>query len=77
MYQALFCCLLTVGFTTKDEDYLNFLFEGAEDFGVVPSFSVLPAQAASTGLFVDGIPGLQIDVTKVIYSLQYRDSIDC
>ena len=60
-----------VGYTTKDEDYLKFLFEGSADFSVVPSFAVIPAQAASTGMFTGGIPGLRVDPTKVFNNVFY------
>ena len=57
--------IFSVGYTTKDEDYLKFLFEGSPDFCVVPSFAAIAAQSASTGMFTGGIPGLNIDPTKV------------
>jgi 3-hydroxyacyl-CoA dehydrogenase/3a,7a,12a-trihydroxy-5b-cholest-24-enoyl-CoA hydratase len=56
---------ISVGYTTKDEDYLKFLFEGSEDFSVVPSFCILPSQASTFGSFSGGVPGLGVDVTKV------------
>ena len=57
--------IVSVGYTTKDEDYLKFLFEGSPDFCVVPSFAVIPAMNASTGMFMGGVPGLRVDPTKV------------
>ena len=69
--------LFAVGYTTKDEDYLKFLFEGSPDFSVVPSFAVIPAQAASFGMFTGGIPGLNIDPTKVLLNELLSSSFSC
>ncbi|KAK3579995.1 hypothetical protein CHS0354_025319 [Potamilus streckersoni] len=62
---------LGVGSSTKEPDYLKFLFEGAEEFCVLPSFAVIPAMNSTSGLFVGGIPGLQIDPTKILHGEQY------
>ncbi|XP_060596091.1 peroxisomal multifunctional enzyme type 2-like isoform X2 [Ruditapes philippinarum] len=64
---------LGVGYTTKDEDYLKFLFEGSEDFSVVPSFCILPSQASTFGSFSGGVPGLGVDVTKILHGEQYME----
>lgn len=56
---------IVVGSSTKEEDYLKFLFEGAGDFCVIPSFAVIPAFSSQTGMMVGGMPGFQIDLTKV------------
>ena len=62
--------IILVGYTTQDEDYLKFLFEGSPDFCVLPSFSVIPAFGASTGMFMGGVPGLKVDPTKVCCSFR-------
>lgn len=59
------CMYIVVGSSTKEEDYLKFLFEGAGDFCVIPSFAVIPAFSSQTGMMVGGMPGFQIDLTKV------------
>ena len=64
--------IISVGYTTKDEDYLKFLFEGSPDFCVVPSFAVIPAMNASTGMFMGGVPGLRVDPTKV--TMKFHES---
>ena len=69
--------LFAVGYTTKDEDYLKFLFEGSPDFSVVPSFAVIPAQAANSGMFMGGVPGLNIDPTKVLLNLLSSSAFPC
>eukprot|EP00105_Crassostrea_gigas_P009550 XP_011424543.1 PREDICTED: peroxisomal multifunctional enzyme type 2 isoform X1 [Crassostrea gigas] len=64
---------LGIGSSTKEEDYLKFLFEGAGDFCVIPSFAVIPAFSSQTGMMVGGMPGFQIDLTKVLHGEQYTE----
>lgn len=52
----------SVGSSTQESDYLKFLFEGSEDFCVIPSFAVVPAFSA---MFAS-VPGMEVDPTKVI-----------
>ena len=49
--------------STKDPDHLKFLFEGSEDFCVLPSYGVIPAFQALGGL--TQAEGIDIDPTKV------------
>ena len=51
--------------STKEDDYLKFLFEMSEDFSVIPSFGVIPSFSAMTSSFSGGVPGLNVDPTKV------------
>ena len=55
---------LGVGASTKDS--LDFLYEGAESFGALTSFGVIPAMGGLTGLISGMVPGLDIDLSKVI-----------
>ncbi|CAL4159689.1 unnamed protein product, partial [Meganyctiphanes norvegica] len=64
---------LGVGASTKDEDYLKFLFEGNEDFCALPTFIIVPSQAC---MFGEGGPLANcktwtIDFTKVLHGEQY------
>ncbi|XP_064607862.1 peroxisomal multifunctional enzyme type 2-like [Liolophura sinensis] len=64
---------LAVGMSTSDPDHLKFLFEGSEDFRVIPSFSVIPAASCIPNILSGDIPGLSIDPTKVLHGEQYME----
>uniref|UniRef100_A0A7N6AQT0 Hydroxysteroid (17-beta) dehydrogenase 4 n=1 Tax=Anabas testudineus TaxID=64144 RepID=A0A7N6AQT0_ANATE len=56
---------LGVGMSTKDPDHLRFLYEGHADFSCLPTFGVIPSQAAMMGGGLSTVPGLNIDFTQV------------
>ncbi|XP_054466225.1 peroxisomal multifunctional enzyme type 2 [Anoplopoma fimbria] len=64
---------LGVGMSTKDPDHLRFLYEGHEDFGCLPTFGVIPSQAAMMDGGLSSIPGLNIDFTRVLHGEQYLE----
>ncbi|XP_044053836.1 peroxisomal multifunctional enzyme type 2 [Siniperca chuatsi] len=64
---------LGVGMSTKDPDHLRFLYEGHQDFGCLPTFGVIPAQAAMMGGGLSSVPGLNIDFTQVLHGEQYLE----
>lgn len=64
---------LGVGMSTKEDDHLKFLFEMSEDFSVIPSFGVIPSFPAMTNSFSGGIPGLNVDPTKILHGEQYTE----
>ncbi|KAM3610601.1 uncharacterized protein V6R79_006475 [Siganus canaliculatus] len=64
---------LGVGMSTKDPDHLRFLYEGHPDFSCLPTFGVIPAQAAMMDGGLSSVPGLNIDFTQVLHGEQYLE----
>lgn len=64
---------LGVGMSTKDPDHLRFLYEGHPDFSCLPTFGVIPSQAAMMGGGLSSVPGLNIDFTQVLHGEQYLE----
>ncbi|CAH1795822.1 unnamed protein product, partial [Owenia fusiformis] len=66
---------LGVGVSTQQEDYLNFLYEGSEDFSVLPTYGVIPSLMCAFDVFGGGIPGsgIVIDPTRVVHGEQYME----
>ncbi|KAG7237539.1 hypothetical protein INR49_032156 [Caranx melampygus] len=64
---------LGVGMSTKDPDHLRFLYEGHQDFSCLPTFGVIPSQAAMMDGGLSSIPGLNIDFTQVLHGEQYLE----
>lgn len=63
---------LGVGVSTKDEDALNFLYENSEDFSPIPTFCVIPAQAAMMdGSLFSKFSGWRPDLTKLLHGEMY------
>jgi len=64
---------LGVGVSTAQEDHLKFTFELSEDFCVIPSFGVIPAFEAFNSKLIGGLPGFEIDPTKILHGEQYLE----
>ncbi|XP_026177172.1 peroxisomal multifunctional enzyme type 2 isoform X2 [Mastacembelus armatus] len=64
---------LGVGMSTKDPDHLRFLYEGHSDFSCLPTFGVIPSQAAMMEGGLSAVPGLNIDFTQVLHGEQYLE----
>ena len=80
---------LGVGASIKDSHGLQYLYEGHDKFGPIPSFAVIPQFAGKQridmflsicisniyegmeALFTGEIPGLDIDLTKVLHGEHY------
>uniref|UniRef100_A0A8C1NNN1 Hydroxysteroid (17-beta) dehydrogenase 4 n=1 Tax=Cyprinus carpio TaxID=7962 RepID=A0A8C1NNN1_CYPCA len=72
-YTHMNCILyaLGVGMSTREPDHLKFLYEGHEDFSCLPTFGVIPALSAMTGL--GSVPDLNIDFTRLLHGEQYLE----
>uniref|UniRef100_H3A2L9 Peroxisomal multifunctional enzyme type 2 n=1 Tax=Latimeria chalumnae TaxID=7897 RepID=H3A2L9_LATCH len=64
---------LGVGMSTSDPDHLKFLFEGNEEFCCLPTFGVIPPQAAIMDGALASVPGLNMDLTRLLHGEQYMD----
>lgn len=59
---------LGVGLSTKHTDHLKFLYEGAEGFTALPTFSVVPAFAAFREMFAsEQFASLGIDLSQLLH----------
>ncbi|XP_003382406.1 PREDICTED: peroxisomal multifunctional enzyme type 2 [Amphimedon queenslandica] len=64
---------LGVGATVSENDtsQLKFLYEGHEEFSVIPSYAVIPAQSAMTGVMT-GLPAFsQVNLARMLHGEQY------
>lgn len=64
---------LGVGVSTTDDNGLDLLYEGSANFGALTSFGVIPAMGGLTGLVTGQVPGLDIDLSKVLHGEQYTE----
>jgi len=62
---------LGVGVSTTDKDGLRFLYEDHENFAPLPTFGVIPALDGMAGLVTGVVPGLNIDLSKVLHGEQF------
>ncbi|TSL10178.1 Peroxisomal multifunctional enzyme type 2 [Bagarius yarrelli] len=65
-YTHMHCILyaLGVGMSTQEADHLKFLYEGHENFSCLPTFGVIPGQAAMLEGGLSSLPGLNFDPTR-------------
>lgn len=66
---------LGLGISKSDEHYLKYVYEGSEEFSVLPTFGVIPAQSAmfDSNIFSGGLRNLNIDLTKILHGEQYME----
>ena len=62
---------LAVGSSTLDKDSLSFLYENNTLFSPLPTFGVLPGLAWLDTLVNGGVPGISVDLAKVLHGEQY------
>merc|ERR1719323_711155 len=64
---------LGVGASLSQANGVDLLYEGSENFGALTSFGVIPAMGGLSGLITGKVPGLQIDLAKVLHGEQYTE----
>ena len=69
---------LSVGATlesgTKNEKFgMTLLYENSDNFSAISSFGVIPAFGGLILLVSDGVPGLPIDLSRVLHGEQYTE----
>ena len=52
--------------TLSQQNGMDLLYEGSDNFGALTSFGVIPAMGGLSGLITGKVPGLNIDLSKVI-----------
>ena len=57
--------LYALGVGASTTDTLDYVYEGADNFGALTSFGVIPAMGGLSGLISGMVPGLEIDLSKV------------
>lgn len=72
-YSHMECILyaLGVGMSTREPDHLRFLYEGHPEFGCLPTFGVIPAQASMMSL--SSVPGLEFNLSQLLHGEQYLE----
>ena len=63
--------IYNLGVGASIRDGLKYLYEGHDSFSPIPSFAVIPGFAGMGVLFTGEIPGLDIDLTKVLHGEHY------
>lgn len=64
---------LGVGASVKEPKDLKFIYEGSSDFSPLPTFGVIIAQKSLMSGGLAEIPGLSLDLTKVLHGEQYLE----
>ncbi|XP_047737997.1 peroxisomal multifunctional enzyme type 2 [Hyalella azteca] len=66
---------LGVGASTRDADFLRYLYEGSEDFTALPTFALIAAQQGvfSSAFITGGLPSWQPDLTRLLHGEQFLE----
>merc|ERR1711981_1441529 len=64
---------LGVGASLGQSNGVDLLYEGSEKFGALTSFGVIPGFPCLSALITGQVPGLQIDLSRVLHGEQYTE----
>jgi 3-hydroxyacyl-CoA dehydrogenase/3a,7a,12a-trihydroxy-5b-cholest-24-enoyl-CoA hydratase len=64
---------LAVGASTEDDKNLRLIYEGHDKFAALPTFGVIPAFGGLEALVTGQVPGLQLDLARVLHGEQYLE----
>ncbi|XP_070541954.1 peroxisomal multifunctional enzyme type 2-like [Ptychodera flava] len=64
---------LGVGVKVNQPDYLKFLYEGNDDFSILPTYAAVVGQVTGEILFSDKIPGFKINRENILHGEQYLE----
>nr|XP_020766542.1 peroxisomal multifunctional enzyme type 2 [Odocoileus virginianus texanus] len=64
---------LGVGASVKEPKDMKFIYEGSSDFSCLPTFGVILAQKSIMGGGLAEIPGLSINLAKILHGEQYLE----
>ena len=64
------------GSSNKKNNGLNLLYENDPNFSAISSFGVIPAFGGLVMLVADGVPGLSIDLARVLHGEQYTELLN-
>lgn len=66
---------LGVGATVKEQQDFQYLYENHENFSLIPTFYITfgPIACMSSNFLQDGVPGLQLDLSKMLHGEEYLE----
>ena len=67
---------LSIGADLVKNSSLSLLYENDPNFSAISSFGVIPAFGGLVILVADGVPGLSIDLARVLHGEQYTELLN-